>query len=60
MAHFIERFTDDDAGNSLIDWMVLTAGLVLLGAAVVATVAPTDSAVAVGDTAIVAPINSGV
>lgn len=38
MEKFVKRFWTEEDGNTTIDWMVLTAGLVLLGAAVMATV----------------------
>ncbi|WP_375281286.1 hypothetical protein [Pseudooctadecabacter sp.] len=38
MENIVKRFWTEDDGNTTIDWMVLTAGLVLLGAAVMATV----------------------
>ncbi len=40
MANFIERFWSDEDGNTTIDWLVLTAGIVLLGAAIMAAVSP--------------------
>jgi Flp pilus assembly pilin Flp len=52
MARFIERFWSDEQGNTTIDWMVLTAGLVLLGAAVLASVG-TSSQTLADDTAAV-------
>lgn len=38
MERFVKTFWTDEDGNTTIDWMVLTAGLVLLGAAVMASV----------------------
>ncbi|SLN43475.1 Flp family type IVb pilin [Pseudooctadecabacter jejudonensis] len=38
MERFVKKFWTEEDGNTTIDWMVLTAGLVLLGAAVMATV----------------------
>ncbi|HCP81853.1 MAG TPA: hypothetical protein DIT67_09780 [Octadecabacter sp.] len=38
MERFVKKFWTEEHGNTTIDWMVLTAGLVLLGAAVMATV----------------------
>lgn len=44
MERFVKKFWTEEDGNTTIDWMVLTAGLVLLGAAVMATVgAPAQS-----------------
>lgn len=38
MERFVKKFWTEEDGNTTIDWMVLTAGLVLLGSAVMATV----------------------
>ena len=38
MERFVKRFWTEEDGNTTVDWMVLTAGLVLLGAAVMASV----------------------
>lgn len=38
MERFVKKFWTEEHGNGTVDWMVLTAGLVLLGAAVMATV----------------------
>jgi len=38
MERFVKKFWTEEDGNTTIDWMVLTAGLVLLGAAVMASV----------------------
>lgn len=38
MERFVKKFWSEEDGNTTIDWMVLTAGLVLLGAAVMASV----------------------
>ena len=38
MERLVKKFWAEDDGNTTIDWMVLTAGLVLLGSAVMATV----------------------
>lgn len=44
MERFVKKFWTEEDGNVTIDWMVLTAGLVLLGAAVMASVgAPAQS-----------------
>jgi len=42
MARFMERFWDDDAGSRTVDWIVLAAGALLLGTALVASLAPGD------------------
>ncbi len=55
MAALLERFWNDERGNTTVDWLVLTAGIVLLGAAVGAAAAPgsadlaSDRGVAVED-----------
>ncbi|MGJ8609645.1 MAG: hypothetical protein ACSHWY_01030 [Octadecabacter sp.] len=36
MERFVKKFWTEEDGNTTVDWMVLTAGLVLLGAAVIA------------------------
>lgn len=38
MERFVKRFWTADDGNTTVDWMVMTAGLVLLGAAVMASI----------------------
>ena len=53
MTGFIKRFRTEDDGNTTIDWMVLTAGLVLLGAAVMAAVGPNTQALADDTTAVI-------
>ncbi|MBT8412426.1 MAG: hypothetical protein KJP02_11615 [Octadecabacter sp.] len=35
MEQFVKKFWKEENGNTTIDWMVLTAGLLLLGVAVV-------------------------
>lgn len=46
MERFVKKFWTEEDGNTTIDWMVLTAGLVLLGAAVMATVGVESQALA--------------
>lgn len=46
MEKFVKRFWTEEDGNTTIDWMVLTAGLVLLGAAVMASVGTNTQALA--------------
>ena len=46
MERFVKKFWTEEDGNTTIDWMVLTAGLVLLGAAVMATVGGESQALA--------------
>ena len=38
MERFVKDFWKEEEGNTTIDWMALTAGLVMLGAAVMASV----------------------
>ena len=38
MEKFVRTFWKEEDGNTTVDWMVLTAGLVLLGSAVMATI----------------------
>jgi hypothetical protein len=38
MERFVRKFWTEEDGNATLDWMVLTAGLVLFGAAIIATV----------------------
>jgi|TARA_B110000503_G_scaffold138880_1_gene225939 hypothetical protein len=40
MERFIDRFCGDEVGNAAIDWIVLTAGMVLFGAAVMTSISP--------------------
>lgn len=60
MARLIEKFWGDEAGNTTIDWMVLTAGLVLLGAAVMATFASTSQGLANNTGAPISQTDTGV
>ena len=46
MEKFVKKFWTEEDGNTTIDWMVLTAGLVLLGAAVMASVGTNSQALA--------------
>ncbi len=46
MERFVKKFWTEEDGNTTIDWMVLTAGLVLLGAAVMASVGTTSQELA--------------
>jgi len=38
MEKFVKIFWTEDDGNTTIDWLVLATGLILLGAAIVATI----------------------
>ena len=48
MLNFIKNFRNDEDGAVTVDWVVLTAAIVLLGAAIAATV-PTGAADLAGD-----------
>lgn len=56
MEKFVKKFWSEEDGNTTIDWMVLTAGLVLLGAAVMASVGPNTQALADDTTAVIEKI----
>lgn len=43
MERFVKKFWTEEDGNTTVDWMVLTAGLVMLGAAVMASVGNTSA-----------------
>ena len=62
MESFVKKFWTEEEGNTTIDWMVLTAGLVLLGAAVMATVGQPAQSLAEDSTAVIEEIepNTGV
>ena len=62
MERFVKKFWTEEDGNTTIDWMVLTAGLVLLGAAIMASVGTESQALAEDTTAIIDSIdpNTGV
>ncbi|AKS46903.1 hypothetical protein SAMN05444287_2027 [Octadecabacter temperatus] len=62
MERFVKKFWTEEDGNTTIDWMVLTAGLVLLGAAVMATVGQPAQSLAEDTNAIIETIepNTGV
>ena len=40
MEKFVKAFWTQEDGNTTIDWLVFTAGLVLLGAALMASIGP--------------------
>lgn len=52
MERFVKKFWTEEDGNTTIDWMVLTAGLVLLGAAAMAAIGSGSHASAQNTTAI--------
>ena len=62
MERFVKKFWTEEDGNTTIDWMVLTAGLVLLGAAVMASVGTQSQALADDTTEVIEAIepNTGV
>ena len=62
MERFVKKFWTEEDGNTTIDWMVLTAGLVLLGAAVMASVGVESQALADHTTDVIDTIepNTGV
>ncbi len=60
MAKFIETCWGDKAGNTTIDWMVLTAGLVLLGTAAMASVGTSSQGLANDTTTTISQIDTNV
>ncbi len=56
MEKFVKKFWSEEDGNTTIDWMVLTAGLVLLGAAVMASIGPNTQALADDTTSVIETI----
>lgn len=60
MERFLTRFWSDEDGNTTIDWMVLTAGLVMLAVAVMAAVGTTSQAVADDTRTVIEAVNTGV
>ena len=60
MERFITRFWKEEDGNTTIDWMVLTAGIVMLGAAVMAAVGPQTQSLAEETTEVINQIDTGV
>ncbi|MEL6958516.1 MAG: hypothetical protein AAGL89_06140 [Pseudomonadota bacterium] len=62
MERFVKKFWTEEDGNTTIDWMVLTAGLVLLGAAIMASVGTEAQALADDTTTVIDSIdpNTGV
>ncbi len=59
MAHFIETYWGGENGNTTVDWMILTAGLVLLAAAVMATIGAAPRSLADDSTAAVILFDTG-
>ncbi len=53
MTKLIERFWSDETGNTTVDWLVLTAGIVMLCAAIAASIGPGASELADDTSAIV-------
>ncbi len=60
MERFINRFWGDENGNVTIDWIVLTAGIVMLGAAVMLAVGPTTQDLATDTTDKIDQIQMGI
>ncbi|NBD30548.1 MAG: hypothetical protein GVY31_10995 [Alphaproteobacteria bacterium] len=59
MERFLTKFWSEEDGNTTIDWMVLTAGLVLLGAAVMAAVGPQTQALADDTSTVIQDVDTG-
>lgn len=59
MERFLTKFWSEEDGNTTIDWMVLTAGLVLLGAAVMAAVGPQTQALAEDTSTVIQDVDTG-
>lgn len=57
MERFVKKFWTEEDGNTTIDWMVLTAGLVLLGAAIMASVGVESQALADDTSGVIDSIN---
>ncbi|WP_084861388.1 hypothetical protein [Salibaculum halophilum] len=55
MDRIVATLWSGDKGNSTVDWLVLTTGLVLLATAVTAAVTPAPHEIAQTDGSIVAP-----
>jgi Flp pilus assembly pilin Flp len=60
MERFLTRFWSEEDGNTTIDWMVLTAGLIMLGVAVMAAVGTTSQSLADDTSAVINQVNTGV
>jgi len=60
MMRFITRFWSEEDGNTTIDWMVLTAGLLLLGTAVMAAIGSPAKDLADDTTTVIEGIDTGV
>ena len=60
MERFVKKFWTEEDGNVTIDWMVLTAGIVLLGAAVMAAVGPETQALAEGTAVVIEGVETGI
>lgn len=53
MTHFLKTFLISDEGNTTIDWMVLTAGLLLLSVAVATAIGGPTTGIADDTAAII-------
>ncbi|WP_165767750.1 hypothetical protein [Marivivens niveibacter] len=52
MAEIMERFWNDDKGSNAVDWLVLSAGLVMLSIAIFAVIDTSASNIAQDDAAV--------
>ena len=53
MERLLKKFASDDAGNATVDWLVLTAGLVVLGVGVAISVGTSTGTVASSTTDVI-------
>lgn len=60
MKQFFARFWNEEDGNATIDWMVLTAGLVLLGVAVMAAIGGPSRTLASGTAEVLVSVETGI
>ncbi|NBT33683.1 MAG: hypothetical protein EBT13_17760 [Rhodobacteraceae bacterium] len=60
MKQFFARFWNEEDGNATIDWMVLTAGLVLLGVAVMAAIGGPSRTLASGAAEVLDSVETGI
>ena len=59
MERFVTRFWSDEDGNTTIDWMVLTAGIVMLGVAVMAAVGTSSQDLAEDTRSVIDAVETG-
>ena len=60
MKQFFARFWNEEDGNATIDWMVLTARLVLLGVAVMAAIGGPSRTLASGTAEVLDSVETGI